>query len=110
MEAQNPFVTVRPLTIAADRDIAARAFRDYDLGAWRTDNFGAPAYLAEPHCVRCRLAADFRALSLNGKGSSASLTFKGVAACYQCSLPPGPADILAPSCAQAGVYRPLPGL
>lgn len=31
-------------------------------------------------------------------------------ACYQCVFPEKPADGLAPTCAEAGVFSPLPGV
>jgi len=92
MEAQNPFVTVRPYDRRLTEDIAADLFADYDLVLDGSDSF-ATRDLVNRTCVEISLFDPARG-----------------APCYACVFPNEPADGLAPSCAEAGVIGPLPGV
>ncbi len=108
MRAQNPNVTVRPYNRRLTEDIAAGLFADYDLILEGSDNF-ATRYLVN------RAAADLgkpvigAALS-QWEGQISLYDPARGAPCYQCVFPEAPAPGLAPSCAEAGVIGPLPGV
>ena len=108
MEAQNPFVTVRPYHRRLTEDIAAELFADYDIVLDGTDNFDT-RYLANRACVTAGIPLVSGALSQWEGQLSIFHPAKG-APCYQCIFPQAPAPHLAPSCAQAGVIGPLPGV
>jgi len=108
MEAQNPFVTVRPYRRRLTEDVAAELFADYDLILDGTDNF-ATRYLANRTAVAQQKPLISGALSQwEGQISVFDPTRGGP--CYQCIFPEAPAEGLAPSCAEAGVIGPLPGV
>ncbi|QLL41668.1 HesA/MoeB/ThiF family protein [Sulfitobacter pontiacus] len=108
MEAQNPFVTVRPYHRRLTEDIAAELFADYDLVLDGTDNFDT-RYLVNRTCVAAGLPLISGALS-QWEGQLSIFDPSKGAPCYQCIFPQAPAAHLAPSCAQAGVIGPLPGV
>ena len=108
MEAQNPFVTVRPYHRRLTEDIAAELFADYDLVLDGTDNFDT-RYLVNRTCVAAGLPLISGALS-QWEGQLSIFDPSKSAPCYQCIFPQAPAAHLAPSCAQAGVIGPLPGV
>ncbi|SCZ69649.1 Molybdopterin or thiamine biosynthesis adenylyltransferase [Epibacterium ulvae] len=108
MVAQNPYVTVRPYHRKLTEEIATELFADYDLILDGTDNF------------ETRYRVNRTAVALNKPLISGALTqWEGQvsvfhpadnAPCYQCIFPQAPAAELAPSCAEAGVLGPLPGV
>ena len=108
MEAQNPFVTVRPYHRRLTEDIAADLFADYDIVMDGTDNFDT-RYLANRTCVAAGIPLVSGALS-QWEGQLSIFHPAEDAPCYQCIFPQAPAPHLAPSCAQAGVIGPLPGV
>ena len=108
MEAQNPFVTVRPYARRLTDDIAAALFADYDLILDGTDNF-ATRYLANRVAVSQGKPMISGALS-QWEGQISVFDPARGGPCYQCIFPAAPADGLAPSCAEAGVIGPLPGV
>lgn len=108
MKAQNPFVTVRPYQRRFDDDIAADLLKDYDLLLDGTDNF-ATRYLANRAAVAAGIPLVSGALS-QWEGQISVFDPKNDAPCYQCIFPEAPAPGLAPSCAEAGVIGPLPGV
>ncbi len=108
MEAQNPSVTVRPYHRRLSADIAAELFADYDLILDGTDNFDT-RYLANRTAVAAGLPLISGALSQWEGQLSVFDPAKGTP-CYQCIFPEAPAPGLAPSCAEAGVLGPLPGV
>ena len=108
MEAQNPFVTVLPYQRRLDDEIAADLFADFDLILDGTDNF-ATRYLANRVAVQLGKPLISGALS-QWEGQLSVFDPANGAPCYQCVFPEAPADGLAPSCAEAGVIGPLPGV
>ncbi|SFE05186.1 Molybdopterin or thiamine biosynthesis adenylyltransferase [Sulfitobacter brevis] len=108
MEAQNPFVTVRPYHRRLTADIAAELFAEYDLVLDGTDNFDT-RYLVNRSCVAAGLPLISGALS-QWEGQLSVFDPARGAPCYQCIFPQAPAPHLAPACSEAGVIGPLPGV
>lgn len=108
MNAQNPFITVRPYNRRLTEEIAAELFKDYDLILDGTDNF-------ETRYLVNRVAAEhgrplISAALTQWEGQISTFDPKKGAPCYQCIFPMAPAPELAPNCAEAGVLSPLPGV
>lgn len=108
MQAQNPFVTVRPYQRRFDEKIAADLLKEYDLLLDGTDNFDT-RYLANRAAVAAGIPLVSGALS-QWEGQISVFDPASGAPCYQCIFPEAPAPGLAPSCAEAGVIGPLPGV
>ncbi|OIQ32834.1 MAG: molybdopterin biosynthesis protein [Alphaproteobacteria bacterium MedPE-SWcel] len=108
MEAQNPFITVRPYNRRLSDDIAAELFADFDLILDGSDNF-ATRYLANRVAVAQEKPLISGALS-QWEGQISVFDPARGGPCYQCIFPEAPAPGLAPSCAEAGVIGPLPGV
>lgn len=108
MEAQNPFAEVRPYNRRLDADIAPELFADYDLVLDGTDNFET-RYLVNKTCVAAGMPLISGALS-QWEGQISVFDPARGGPCYQCIFPSAPAPHLAPSCAEAGVIGPLPGV
>lgn len=108
MVAQNPYVTVRPYHRRLDEEIAPELFSDYDLILNGTDNFPT-RYLANRVAVAAGKPLISGALS-QWEGQLSVFDPASGAPCYECIFPEAPAPGLAPSCAEAGVVGPLPGV
>ena len=108
MEAQNPFVEVRPYHRRLEEEIAAELFGDYDLILDGTDNFET-RYLVNRTAAALGKPLISGALS-QWEGQLSVFDPKNGAPCYQCIFPEAPAAGLAPSCSEAGVIGPLPGV
>ena len=108
MEAQNPYVTVRPYNRRLTEDIAEELFAGYDLILDGTDNFET-RYLANRTAAALGKPLISGALSQWEGQLSVFHPAKG-GPCYQCIFPEAPAPGLAPSCSEAGVIGPLPGV
>jgi molybdopterin/thiamine biosynthesis adenylyltransferase len=108
IEAQNPFVTVRPYNRRLTEDVAAELIAEYDLVLDGTDNFET-RYLVNAACVAAKVPLIFGALS-QWEGQLSVFDPANGAPCYQCIFRAAPAAHLAPSCAEAGVIGPLPGV
>ncbi|MGC1497105.1 MAG: molybdopterin-synthase adenylyltransferase MoeB [Sulfitobacter sp.] len=108
MEAQNPFVTVRPYNRRLTDDIADELLADFDLLLDGTDNFDT-RYLVNKACVAAGIPLISGALS-QWEGQLSIFDPRHNAPCYECIFPNAPAPHLAPSCAEAGVIGPLPGV
>ncbi|WP_299589815.1 HesA/MoeB/ThiF family protein [uncultured Tateyamaria sp.] len=108
MEAQNPFVTVRPYHRRLTPDIVDDLMADYDLVLDGTDNFDT-RYLVNAAAVRAGLPLISGALT-QWEGQISVFDPAHDAPCYRCIFPTAPAPELAPSCAEAGVLGPLPGV
>ncbi|GGE17971.1 molybdopterin biosynthesis protein [Primorskyibacter flagellatus] len=104
----NPFVEIRPYGRRLVAEEAEALFADYDVILDGTDNFDT-RYLVN------------RVAAAQGKPliSGALTQWEGQVSvfdpalgdpCYQCVFPEAPAPGLAPSCAEAGVIGPLPGV
>ena len=106
--AQNPFANVRPYHRRLTEDIARDLIEDYDIVLDGSDNFET-RYLVNRICVELQKPFISGALSQwEGQLSVFDPAYSGP--CYQCIFPQAPADGLAPSCAEAGVIGPLPGV
>ena len=108
MQAQNPHVVVRPYQRRLTPEIAGDLFADYDLILDGTDNFET-RYLTNATAVAQGKPLISGALS-QWEGQMSVFDPARGAPCYQCIFPEAPASGLAPSCAEAGVLGPLPGV
>lgn len=108
MVALNPYVTVRPYHRRLDPEIAEALFAEYDVILDGTDNFTA-RYLANRVAVALGKPLVSGALS-QWEGQLSLFHPSAGGPCYQCIFPQAPAQGLAPSCAEAGVLGPLPGV
>lgn len=108
MQAQNPFVTVRPYHRRLTPEIVDDLFADFDLVIDGTDNFDT-RYLVNAAAVRAGLPLISGALS-QWEGQVSVFDPAHGAPCYACVFPEAPAPELAPNCAEAGVIGPLPGV
>lgn len=108
MLAQNPDIEVRPYHRRLTPDIADELFSDYDLILDGTDNFDT-RYLVNQTAVALGKPLISGALS-QWEGQLSVFDPATSGPCYQCIFPQAPAPGLAPSCAEAGVIGPLPGV
>ncbi|WP_170333452.1 HesA/MoeB/ThiF family protein [Ruegeria arenilitoris] len=108
MEAQNPNVTVLPYHRRLTDEIAQDLFGDFDLILDGTDNFDT-RYLANRTAAALGKPLISGALS-QWEGQLSVFDPANDAPCYQCIFPEAPAPGLAPSCSEAGVIGPLPGV
>lgn len=108
MEAQNPFVTIKPYNRRLDAAIAPELIAEYDLVIDGCDNFET-RYLVNATCVARGVPLISGALS-QWEGQVSVFDPAQGAPCYQCIFAQAPAADLAPSCAEAGVIGPLPGV
>ncbi|WP_170578056.1 HesA/MoeB/ThiF family protein [Ruegeria arenilitoris] len=108
MLAQNPNVVVLPYHRRLTDEIATELFADFDLILDGTDNFDT-RYLANRTAVALGKPLISGALS-QWEGQLSVFDPANGAPCYQCIFPQAPAPGLAPSCAEAGVIGPLPGV
>jgi molybdopterin/thiamine biosynthesis adenylyltransferase len=108
MEAQNPHVTVRPYNRRLTDEIAETLFADYDVILDGSDNFDT-----RERVNRAAVAAGkplvWGAIT-QWEGQLAVFDPGAGGPCYACLFPERPAPGLAPSCAEAGVVGPLPGV
>ncbi|WP_377508553.1 HesA/MoeB/ThiF family protein [Octadecabacter sp. R77987] len=108
MQAQNPNVAVKTYQRRVDDGIADDLIAEYDLVLDGTDNF-ATRYLVNAACVRVGVPLVAAALT-QWEGQISVYDPANGAPCYQCIFPQAPDPSLAPSCAEAGVIGPLPGV
>lgn len=108
MLAQNPHITVRTYHRRLTDEIAAELVADYDLVLDGTDNFDT-RYRVNAACVATGVPLISGALS-QWEGQLSVFDPSRGAPCYRCIFPEAPAAGLAPSCAEAGVIGPLPGV
>ncbi|GAW36634.1 putative adenylyltransferase/sulfurtransferase MoeZ [Roseovarius sp. A-2] len=108
MQRQNPAVAVRPYQRRLSAEIAEDLFADYDLILDGTDNFET-RYLVNAAAVAQGKPLISGAMS-QWEGQLSVFDPAHGAPCYQCIFPEEPAPGLAPSCAEAGVLGPLPGV
>lgn len=108
MKAVNPYLEVKPYRRRLTDDIAADLIDEYDLVLDGTDNFET-RYLANAVCVAQGKPLVSGALS-QWEGQVSVFQPSVAGPCYQCIFPEAPAPGLAPSCAEAGVLGPLPGV
>ena len=108
MKALNPFIEVRPYHRRLTEENAAALVADYDLVLDGTDNLDT-RYLVNRVCVAARKTLISGAITQWEGQLSLFDSAKGTP-CYECIFPVRPAPGLAPSCAEAGVAAPLPGV
>ncbi|MDP2582132.1 molybdopterin-synthase adenylyltransferase MoeB [Shimia thalassica] len=108
MQAQNPFVKVLPYQRRLSEDDAQALIAEYDLVLDGTDNFET-RYLVNAACIAARKPLISGALS-QWEGQLSVFDPANGTPCYACVFPKAPAAELAPSCAEAGVIGPLPGV
>lgn len=108
MRDLNPFIELRPYQRRLTDEIATDLFADYDLILDGTDNFDT-RYLVN------RVAAALgkpliSAAMTQWEGQISLYDPANGSPCYECIFPEAPAPGLVPSCAEAGVAGPLPGV
>lgn len=108
MEAQNPYITVKPYHRRMDPEIAGELVAEYDVILDGTDDTDT-RYLVNREAVEQGKPLVSGALS-QWEGQVSVFDPARGAPCYQCLFPVAAAPGLAPSCAQAGVLGPLPGV
>lgn len=108
MRALNPFVTVQPLKQRLTAETAAEIFPDYDLILDGSDNFDTRYMVNRAAFVAARPLISAAITQWEGQIS----VFDPVRGtpCYECVFPTRPAPGLVPTCAEAGVVGPLPGV
>lgn len=104
----NPYVTVQPYNRRLDAGIAAGLFAEFDLVLDGSDNFDT-RYLTNQTCVDLGVPLIAAAIT-QWEGQISLYDPASGGPCYQCVFPKRPAAGLAPSCAEAGVIGPLPGV
>ena len=108
MTALNPFITVRPYQRRLTEDIAGDLIGDYDLILDGTDNFDT-RYLVNRVCVALGKPLISAAIT-QWEGQISLYHPAGGSPCYDCIFPVRPAPGMVPTCAEAGVVSPLPGV
>ncbi len=106
--ALNPFVTLRPYKRRLTAENAAALFADYDLILDGTDNFET-RYLVNRTAVSLGKPLIAAAIT-QWEGQMSLYDPARGAPCFQCVFPQAPAPGMVPSCAEAGVAAPLPGV
>ena len=108
MKALNPHVSVRPYNRRLTEEIAEELFADYDLILDGSDTFETRALINRAAVATGKPLISGAIAQWEGQIS----LFDPVrgAPCYACMFPEQPAEGLAPSCAEAGVIGPLPGV
>ncbi len=108
VEALNPFVTLRPYNRRLDDGIAAELFADYDLILDGSDNFDT-RYLVNRAAVAAGKPLIAAAMT-QWEGQISLYDPARGGPCFECVFPTRPAPGLVPSCAEAGIVAPLPGV
>lgn len=108
MRALNPFVEVRTWTRRLTPEIAADLFGEHDLILDGSDNFDT-RYLANRTAVA--LGKPLIAAAITQWEGQISLYDPARGGpCFECIFPTRPAPGTVPTCAEAGVVAPLPGV
>ncbi len=108
MAALNPYVEVRPYNRALTEEIAEALFADYDLILDGSDNLETRA-LANRAAVAVGKPLVSAAIA-QWEGQIGVYHPAAGGPCLDCVFPERPAEGLVPSCAEAGVVAPLPGV
>ena len=108
IQALNPFVTVRPYNRRLTEAMAAALIADYDLVLDGSDNFDT-RYLVNRVCVAAGKPLISGAIT-QWEGQLSLFDPAHGTPCYACIFPVRPAPGLVPTCAEAGVAAPLPGV
>lgn len=108
VSALNPYVTFRPYHRRLTETDAEALFAEYDLILDGTDNFDT-RYMVNR--VAARLGKPLVAAAITQwEGQIGLYDPARGGACFECVFPGRPAPGLAPTCAEAGVIGPLPGV
>lgn len=107
MRAQNPYVEVKPYNRRFDESCGPLV-ADYDLVIDGSDNFDT-RYLVNALCVAANTPLLAAAIT-QWEGQISLYDPARGGPCYQCVFPHRPADGMVPTCAEAGVAAPLPGV
>jgi molybdopterin/thiamine biosynthesis adenylyltransferase len=108
LRALNPFVTVRPYHRRLVPDMAEGLLADYDLILDGSDNFDT-RYLVNAMAVGLGKPLISAAMT-QWEGQIGLYDPTRGGPCYECLFPERPAPGLVPSCAEAGIVAPLPGI
>lgn len=108
LERLNPYVILRPYERRLDAQIARELIGDYDVILDGSDNFET-RYLVNEACVERQTPLIGAALT-QWEGQISVYDPAAGGPCYACVFPKAPEAGLAPSCAEAGVLGPLPGV
>lgn len=104
----NPGVAVTPVAARLDAGNAAELLAGATLVIDGSDNF-ATRYAVNAACVAAGIPLLSAAMS-QWEGQITLFDPARGGPCYRCLFPEPPAEGLAPSCAEAGVAGPLPGV
>ncbi|MEZ5752565.1 MAG: HesA/MoeB/ThiF family protein [Paracoccaceae bacterium] len=108
MRAINPFIMVKPYHRRLTEADAETLFAEYDLILDGTDNFDT-RYLV--NATAARLGKPLIAAAITQwEGQISVYDPARGAPCFECVFPERPAPGLVPTCAEAGVIGPLPGV
>lgn len=108
IRAINPYLDVRPYHRRLTADIAPELVADYDIVLDGCDDFET-RYVANAACLDAGVPLISGALS-QWEGQVTTFAPNDGTPCYACVFPEPPAEGLAPTCAEAGVLGPLPGI
>ena len=108
MQALNPFCEVRPYNRRLTEDIAEGLFAEYDLVLDGSDNFDT-RYLVNRVAVAAGIPLIAAAIT-QWEGQVSLYHPAAGGPCFACIFPNRPALGLVPTCAEAGVAGPLPGV
>lgn len=108
MKALNPFIEVLPYNRRLDEESAATLVADYDLVLDGTDNFDT-RYLVNRVCAAAGKPLIAAAIT-QWEGQISLYDPARGGPCYECVFPVRPAPGMVPTCAEAGVAAPLPGV
>lgn len=106
--ALNPHVALRPYHRRLTDETAAGLFGDHDLVIDGSDNFDT-RYLANRVAVALQKPLLVGAIT-QWEGQITLIDPARGGPCYRCIFPERPAPGLVPTCAEAGVAAPLPGV
>lgn len=108
LRALNPFIELRPYHRRLDEAAARALFADYDLILDGTDNFDT-RYMVNRAAVEAGKPLISGAIT-QWEGQVSLFHPASGAPCYECVFPVRPAPGMVPTCAEAGVAAPLPGV
>lgn len=108
MRALNPFIEVRPYQRRLDEATASVLIADYDLVLDGTDNFDT-RYLVNRVCATLGKPLISAAIT-QWEGQISLYDPARGGPCYECVFPERPLPGMVPTCAEAGVAAPLPGI
>ena len=108
MKALNPFIEVKPYARRLEADIAFSLIADYDLVLDASDSFETRE-LVNRACVAQGKPLISGAIT-QWEGQLSLYHPAAGGPCYACVFPARPAPGLVPTCAEAGVAAPLPGV